>query len=75
MMSPLISTIVGSSPSHSPETISGIKESDDGKILSSKSNVHAKMYPLSAPILSVIHMVQLPFKDEPTRPSNESTDE
>ena len=33
MMSPLISTIVGSSPSHSPETISGVKESDEGKIL------------------------------------------
>ena len=72
--SPLISIIVGSSPSHSPETISGVNERDDGKILSSKSNVHAKIYPLSAPILSVILIVQLPLREEPTSASNESTE-
>ena len=73
MMSPLISTIVGSSPSY--RDYFRVKESDDGKILSSKSNVHTENVSVISSNIIGNSYGPTAFKDEPTRPSNESTDE
>ena len=55
--------------------ISGVNERFAGRILGSKSKVHEKIFPLSYSNQSVILIVQLPFNEEPTKPSIESTDE
>ncbi len=72
-MSPLISTMVGSSPSQYPETISGVKDKDVGTIEVSKFKVHENKYPLSIGILSVMVMHQVPFKGLPISWLKDST--
>ena len=74
IVSPTFSVMLGTS-AHEPEIICGVNERFAGVRAGSKFNTHEKICPLSAAILSVILIVQLPLRKDPNRLFIDSSDE